>query len=45
MGRYLYRLLSFIGDSNTFNMSTDETNATGADGSNVNVQVTATRIP
>ena len=31
---------SFIGDSNTFNMSTDETNATGADGSNVNVQVT-----
>ena len=30
----------FIGDSNTFNMSTDETNATGADGSNVNVQVT-----
>jgi len=31
---------SFIGDTNTFNMSTDETNATGADGSNVNVQVT-----
>ena len=31
---------SFIGDSNTFNMSTDETNATGADGSNVNVQFT-----
>ena len=30
----------FIGDTNTFNMSTDETNATGADGSNVNVQVT-----
>ena len=25
---------SFIGDSNTFNMSTDETNASGADGSN-----------
>ena len=31
---------SFIGDTNTFNMSTDETNATGADGSSVNVQVT-----
>ena len=31
---------SFIGDTNTFNMSTDETNATVADGSNVNVQVT-----
>ena len=31
---------SFIGDTNTFNMSTDETTATGADGSNVNVQVT-----
>ena len=31
---------SYIGDTNTFNMSTDETNATGADGSNVNVQVT-----
>ena len=30
---------SFIGDTNTFNMSTDETNATGADGSNVNVQL------
>tara|TARA_R100001163_G_scaffold26577_1_gene21577 strand:+ start:482 stop:1210 length:729 start_codon:yes stop_codon:yes gene_type:complete len=31
---------SFIGDSNTFNMSTDETNTYGADSSNVNVQVT-----
>lgn len=31
---------SFIGDSNTFNMSTDETNTYGADGSNVDVQVT-----
>lgn len=31
---------SFIGDSNTFNMSTDETNTYGADSSNVDVQVT-----
>tara|TARA_R100001129_G_C5249301_1_gene227833 strand:- start:129 stop:857 length:729 start_codon:yes stop_codon:yes gene_type:complete len=31
---------SFIGDSNTFNMSTDETNTYGADSSDVNVQVT-----
>ena len=30
----------FDGDSNTFNMQTDPTNAFGADGSNVNVDVT-----
>jgi len=30
----------FDGNSNTFNMSTDESNTFGADGSNVNVQAT-----